>query len=168
MGMFDGYERDRGSSAEVARLLRLPVVLVVDARSAAYSLAPLLQGFLHFRPDIRFAGVIFNRVGSARHFGMLQEVCEDLQVECLGYLPKDGLLEQGSRYLGLDFSELETDEACRLLGLLEAHIRIDCLLEITSQPLPENRTENERLGNRRIAVARNSESFSFLYTEHLD
>ena len=103
MGMFDGYERDRGSSAEVARLLRLPVVLVVDARSAAYSLAPLLQGFLHFRPDIRFAGVIFNRVGSARHFGMLQEVCEDLQVECLGYLPKDGLLEQGSRYLGLDW-----------------------------------------------------------------
>lgn len=169
MGMFDGYERDRGSSAEVARLLRLPVVLVVDARSAAYSLAPLLQGFLHFRSDIRFAGVIFNRVGSARHFGMLQEVCEDLQVECLGYLPKDGLLEQGSRYLGLDFSEQETEEACRrLLELLEAHIRIDRLLEITSQPLPENRTENERLGNRRIAVARNSESFSFLYTEHLD
>lgn len=169
MGMFDGYERDRGSSAEVARLLRLPVVLVVDARSAAYSLAPLLQGFLHFRSDIRFAGVIFNRVGSARHFGMLQEVCEDLQVECLGYLPKDGLLEQGSRYLGLDFSEPETDEACRrLLELLETHIRIDRLLEITSLSLPENRMENERLGNRRIAVARNSESFSFLYTEHLD
>ena len=71
--------------------------------------------------------------------------------------------------MGQDISEPETDEASRrLLELLEAHIRIDRLLEITSQPLPESRAENERRGNRRIAVARNSESFSFLYTEHLD
>ena len=63
MGMFDGYDRDRGSSAEIARLLQLPVVLVVDAKSAAYSMAPLLSGFIHFRPEIRIAGVIFNRVG---------------------------------------------------------------------------------------------------------
>ena len=62
MGMFDGYDRDRGSSAEIAQLLQLPVVLVVDAKSAAYSMAPLLSGFIHFRPDVRIAGVIFNRV----------------------------------------------------------------------------------------------------------
>lgn len=48
MGMFDGYDRDRGSSAEIAQLLQLPVVLVVDAKSAAYSMAPLLSGFIHF------------------------------------------------------------------------------------------------------------------------
>ena len=87
MGMYDGYDRDRGSSAEVARLLGIPVVLVVDAKSAAYSMAPLLSGFINFRPDIRIAGVIFNRVGSLRHYRMLQEVCEDLNVTCLGYLP---------------------------------------------------------------------------------
>ena len=63
MGMYDGYDRDRGSSAEVAGLLNLPVILVVDAKSAAYSVAPLLSGFIHFRPEIRIAGVIFNRVG---------------------------------------------------------------------------------------------------------
>ena len=88
MGMYDGYDRDRGSSAEVARLLGIPVVLVVDAKSAAYSMAPLLSGFINFRPDIRIAGVIFNRVGSPHHYRMLQEVCEDLKVTCLGYLPK--------------------------------------------------------------------------------
>ena len=77
-----------GSSAEVARLLGIPVVLVVDAKSAAYSMAPLLSGFINFRPDIRIAGVIFNRVGSPHHYRMLQEVCEDLNVTCLGYLPK--------------------------------------------------------------------------------
>ena len=81
MGMFDGYDRDRGSSAEIAQLLQLPVVLVVDAKSAAYSMAPLLSGFIHFRPDIRIAGVIFNRVGSPRHYEMLREVCAEIENE---------------------------------------------------------------------------------------
>ena len=52
MGMYDGYDRDRGSSAEIASMLGLPVVLVVDARSAAYSMAPLLSGFVSFRKDV--------------------------------------------------------------------------------------------------------------------
>ena len=110
MGMYDGYDRDRGSSAEVARLLGIPVVLVVDAKSAAYSMAPLLSGFINFRPDIRIAGVIFNRVGSPHHYRMLQEVCEDLNVTCLGYLPKRKELEQESRHLGLDFSRSKETE----------------------------------------------------------
>ena len=53
MGLFDGYDRDKGSSAEIARVLDIPVILVVDAKSAAYSIAPLLSGFIHFRQDIR-------------------------------------------------------------------------------------------------------------------
>ena len=72
MGLFDGYDRDRGSTYEVARTLGLPVVLVVDARSAAYSMAALLSGFVGFRRDVRIAGVIFNKVGSQRHRQMLQ------------------------------------------------------------------------------------------------
>ena len=94
MGLFDGYDRDKGSAYEIAKTLDIPVVLVVDAKSAAYSVAALLQGFLNFRKDIRFAGIIFNKVGSARHFEMLQQVCDDLQIKCLGYLPKDASLEQ--------------------------------------------------------------------------
>ena len=74
MGLFDGYDRDKGSAYEIAKTLDIPVVLVVDAKSAAYSVAALLQGFLNFRKDIRFAGIIFNKVGSARHFEMLQQV----------------------------------------------------------------------------------------------
>ena len=105
MGLFDGYDRDRGSSAEIACVLGLPVVLVVDAKSAAYSMAALLSGFLHFREEVQIAGVIFNKVGSDKHRAMLQQVCDDLQVECFGFLPKCAELEQGSRYLGLDFSE---------------------------------------------------------------
>ena len=131
MGLFDGYDRDKGSSAEIARVLDIPVVLVVDAKSAAYSMAALLSGFIHFREDIRFAGVIFNKVGSQRHFAMLQQVCEDLNIPCLGYLPKNPSLEQGSRYLGLDFSEKA--ESKELIELLENHVDWESL---TKQIIP--------------------------------
>lgn len=173
MGMYDGYDRDRGSSAEVARLLGIPVVLVADAKSAAYSMAPLLSGFINFRPDIRIAGVIFNRVGSPRHYRMLQEVCEDLNVTCLGYLPKQKELEQESRHLGLDFSRSkETEGLDMLVGLLEEHVDWELLLSTTGLPLPAAAVEEKPIlsepGKLHISVARNEESFSFLYAEHLD
>ncbi len=173
MGMYDGYDRDRGSSAEVARLLGIPVVLVVDAKSAAYSMAPLLSGFINFRPDIRIAGVIFNRVGSLRHYRMLQEGCEDLNVTCLGYLPKQKELEQESRHLGLDFSRSkETEGLDMLAGLLEEHVDWELLLSTTGLPLPAAAVEEKPVlsepGKLHISVARNEESFSFLYAEHLD
>ena len=173
MGMYDGYDRDRGSSAEVARLLGIPVVLVADAKSAAYSMAPLLSGFINFRPDIRIAGVIFNRVGSARHYRMLQEVCEDLNVTCLGYLPKQKELEQESRHLGLDFSRSkETEGLDMLAGLLEEHVDWELLLSTTGLPLPAAAVKEKPVlsepGKLHVSVARNEESFSFLYAEHLD
>ncbi len=128
MGLFDGYDRERGSSYEIARVLDIPVVLVIDAKSAAYSMAALLSGFIHFREDVRFAGVIFNKVGSQKHFQMLQQVCDDLDIECLGYLPKDASLEQGSRYLGLDFSE--HIEYQSLIKQIEEHVRWQELLAL--------------------------------------
>ena len=170
MGLFDGYDRDRGSSAEIARVLDLPVVLVVDAKSAAYSMAALISGFLNFRKDVRISGVIFNRVGSARHFAMLQQVCDDLGVQCYGYLPKKAELEQGSRYLGLDFSE--KPESKILVELLEEHVEWLRLLELaaikaTSAPactIPCQ--DRNHLG--KTLVARNDESFSFIYQENID
>ena len=140
MGLFDGYDHDLGSSAEVARVLDLPVVLVVDARSAAFSTAALLQGFLHFREDVRFAGVIYNKVGSQRHQQLLREVASEVGIPCLGCIPKQASLEQGSRYLGLDFSEDMNDHE---------------LLQVLSQGLD-------------LQALMDAESFSFVYAETLD
>ena len=170
MGMYDGYDRDRGSSAEIASMLGLPVVLVVDARSAAYSMAPLLSGFVSFRKDVNVCGVIFNKVGSARHCDMLRQVCDDLHIECFGCLPKHSSLEQGSRYLGLDFSEKAgTDE---LTALLEKHIDWQRILEVAeknaSATTVSTAPESTETGNMSISVALNDESFSFVYQEHLD
>ena len=170
MGLFDGYDRERGSSYEIARVLGLPIVLVVDAKSAAYSMAALLSGFLKFRTDVRFAGVIFNKVGSPKHFGMLQQVCDDLQVPCLGYLPKSPALEQGSRYLGLDFSD--KPETTELIRLLDEHVN---LFPRWEQIIPTVGTNHSHGGNKTfprwecsVLMARNAESFSFVYQEAID
>ncbi|MBP5497916.1 MAG: cobyrinate a,c-diamide synthase [Muribaculaceae bacterium] len=171
MGLFDGYDRDAGSSAEIARTLSLPVVLVVDAKSAAYSMAALISGFANFRPDVRIAGVIFNRVGSERHFAMLRQVCNDIGIECFGYLPKNPALEQGSRYLGLDFSE--RPETIQLVELLEKNVNWQRLLELMPgaetdfKPASPSVREDEKDGKRTL-VALNGESFSFIYQENID
>ncbi len=166
MGLFDGYARDLGSSADIARVLGLPVVLVADAKSAAYSMAALLSGFIHFRPDVHICGVIFNKVGSARHYEMLREVCDDLGVKCFGYLPKQATLEQRSRYLGLDFSEEARSE--ELVKLLEEHVDWESLLQMESTMPPAQAIDEEAPIPRRLVVARNAESFSFVYQEMLD
>ena len=177
MGLFDGYDRDRGSSSEVARVLGLPVVLVVDAKRAAYSMAALLQGFIRFRDDVRIAGVIFNKVGSERHFQMLRQVCDDLGVACLGYLPKSATLEQGSRYLGLDFSELSNNSHVKevdsqLTAMLEKTVEIDRLLALvvyrkqTQTLLTAN--PDFAVSKPRVLLACSPESFSFVYQEVVD
>ena len=177
MGLFDGYDRDLGSSAEIARLLEIPVVLVVDAKSAAYSMAALLSGFIHFRDDVRIAGVIFNKVGSARHEQMLRQVCDDLHIECLGCVPKSQELEQGSRYLGLDFSELSNNRHAfsvdgRLTDILEKSIdlgRFSTLGVYSGQTPSLLRLNSEFTPTKlRVCSAHNSEGFSFVYQEVLD
>ena len=177
MGLFDGYDRWRGSAYEIARVLGLPVVLVVDARSAAYSVAPLLYGFLHFREDVHIAGVIYNKVGSERHAKMLRQVSDDLGVACLGCLPKQKELEVEGRYLGLDFSQtmgLATDS-------FEQHVAWGQLLTLKCNlvegedsnlsplsSLLSPREETPRKDRASCLVARNAESFSFVYQETLD
>ena len=171
MGLFDGYNRDCGSSSEIASVLGIPVILVVDAKSAAYSMAPLLQGFVNFRKDVRIVGVIFNKVGSERHYQMLQEVCNDIGVKCFGYLPKSPSLEHSSRYLGLDYSE-KTDDS-ELAILLEQHVAWEAL---SRENIPTLGTKHSHAGNKTFPrwecgatlMARNSEAFSFVYQEVLD
>ena len=170
MGLFDGYDREKGSAYEIAKTLDIPIVLVVDAKSAAYSMAALLSGFIHFRQDVRFAGVIYNKVGSEKHFQMLQQVCDDLHIKCLGYLPKDASLEQGSRYLGLDFSE--QPETRKLINLLEEHVDWRAL---TPDFIPSMGIFDSQCGNilfpvweQSVLLARNAESFSFVYQETID
>ncbi len=103
MGLFDGRgSGSEGSSAAVADLLGLPVVLVVEASRQAGSLAALVRGFRdHGPPRVALAGVVLNRVGSERHHRLLAEALHAIEVPLLGVLPSHPSLELPSRHLGL-------------------------------------------------------------------
>jgi cobyrinic acid a,c-diamide synthase len=105
MGLFDGIggNQEAGSTAQIAKIVGAPVVLVVDARSQARSAAALVRGFADFDPQVRIAGVIFNNVGSDNHGRILRDALESLGggIKVVGCLPRDEGLHIPSRHLGL-------------------------------------------------------------------
>lgn len=117
MGLFDGSAPTSrvGSTAEVAALLRAPILLVIDASGMAASVGALLRGFRTYDPEVHVAGVILNRLGSAGHLRYLMPAIEREGVEVLGYLTKDATLTIPERHLGL----LPTSEEDRVTPLLE-------------------------------------------------
>lgn len=175
MGIFDGYDGAKGSAAEVAQWLHLPVVLVVSAKAVAYSVAPLIYGFRHFNPAISIVGVVFNFIASERQYQLLQQACKDAGVECLGYLSRNAALVVPGRHLGLTIEEQDSMEQLieRAAQEVEEHVDIDRLLALTrcepmaaEKPLSQPNTVSEP-AFRRIAVARD-EAFNFTYRANID
>ncbi|MCX5183734.1 cobyrinate a,c-diamide synthase [Streptomyces sp. NBC_00268] len=103
MGLYDGAagEGELASTAQVAKLLRAPVVLVVDASSQSRSVAALVHGFASWDPEVRVSGVILNKVGSSRHEEMLREALDESGVPVLGVLRRAAQVGTPSRHLGL-------------------------------------------------------------------
>ena len=169
MGLFDGYARMEGSSAGIAQLLDLPVLLVVGARSMAYTVAALLHGMKTFRPGLRIAGVVFNQVSSEQHERFLRDACEDAGLRCFGALPKAPDLAVPSRHLGLTLAAGQEMEAWigRAADLVEQHVDVAGLMEAVKVPwrAPAVRPA-QPAGRLRIAVARDA-AFNFTYVENL-
>lgn len=141
-GLYDGLDlAGSNSNAAMAVFLSLPVVMVIDCRGMTRGIAPLLQGYQAFDPQVRFAGVILNRVGGARHERKLREVVEhytDLPV--LGALQADEQLQIDERHLGLMPSN-EAESAERVIGYLAHRVRqsidLDRLLQIAQGEVME-------------------------------
>lgn len=185
MGLFDGYDgkSDAGSAAQMAKWLDLPVVLVVDARSMARSAAALVQGFERFDPDLRFAGVVFNNLGSARHLQYLKEALEgNVHMPCLGGILRDTAIAIPERHLGLVTEgdhPLSDDDMAKLAALMEERIDVDKLLRenpprpplkkggpISSSPFFKGGSRGI-FENVRIGIARDN-AFCFYYEDNLD
>lgn len=171
MGLFDGYDRDRGSTAHLAEVLDLPIVLVLTPKSMAYSVAPLLYGIKHFRPELNILGVIFNKVNSPKHLAYLRDAANDVGVKVLGSIPTDKTLTLPSRHLGLITDDQEALEAHanQAANLVEAHINLTQLLADSQyQPISTISPigSNAPKGTKKIAVARD-EAFNFIYTENI-
>jgi len=172
MGLFDGYDRMNGSSAQIAEKLDIPVILVLNAKSMAYSAAALLYGFKNFSDKINITGVIFNFVASESHYNFLKDACHDVGLEPLGYLPKNTDIEIPSRHLGLNIDEQYRfdDFADKAANLIEKHIDIDKLLSITVRRQPHievTKETNVPLQGLRICVARDA-AFNFMYHENIE
>lgn len=175
MGLFDGKSgnSETGSSAEIAKLLGLPVVLVIDASKSARSIAAMVLGFELFDPSLPLAGVILNRVAGERHYNMLEVgITARCKTPLLGWLPRDVAISIPERHLGLKTAEEATDteplhEA--LATLAERHLNLDaisqltCTLDVTAAPQPV-RSNHPAI---RVGVARD-QAFTFYYEDNLD
>jgi cobyrinic acid a,c-diamide synthase len=174
MGLFDGYDgaSEAGSTAQMAKWLELPVLLVVDARAMARSAAALVHGFASFDPDLPLAGVVFNRIGSAAHLEYLQQALASLPgVRCFGGLPRDRELAIPERHLGLATAEdhpLDEVYLGRLADHLETHLDLPGLLAALPElTLPEEPAKATALPLVRLGVARDR-AFCFYYPENLE
>jgi cobyrinic acid a,c-diamide synthase len=170
MGLFDGSEgkSDRGSTAEMAKLLQLPVVLVIDASAMARSAAALIHGYATFDPALRIAGVILNNVGGEAHADMIRDAV-DGAVPIVGALPRSPDLVVPERHLGLHLpNETREDYVERLTMLVEQHVDLDALLEAGVIERAPTATEPAAAEPTvRLGLARD-DAFCFYYADNLD
>ncbi|MGW5969194.1 cobyrinate a,c-diamide synthase [Streptomyces sp. NPDC055186] len=131
MGLYDGAagEGELASTAQVAKLLRAPVVLVVDASSQSRSVAALVHGFVTWDPEVRVGGVILNKVASDRHEALLREALDSVGVPVLGVLRRAAQAETPSRHLGLVPVAERGAAAVGAVAAMAAQVEAGCDLE---------------------------------------
>ena len=177
MGLYDGYDgkSEAGSTAQMAKWLGLPILLVVDAKSMARSAAAVIMGFERFDPGLSFAGVVFNNLGSHRHLKYLMDaVKENVAIPCLGGLVIDEKITIPERHLGLVTQEdhaLGREAIDLLADIVEKSIDLDLLVKNLPDINVSRRLKPLSQGPRdktvRIAVARDN-AFCFYYQDNLD
>jgi cobyrinic acid a,c-diamide synthase len=134
MGLFDGYDAltETGSTAQMAKWLDLPVLLIVSAKGKARSAAAIVKGFETFDPDLNIAGVIFSQTGSQRHYEYLRDAVEqNCTTPCLGFMPKNDKIVMPERHLGLmtaDELDISPEVLDLLVSMVEAHMDMDALM----------------------------------------
>ncbi len=177
MGLFDG---GAASTAALAKELNLPVVLVVDAASAAESAAAVVLGFQRFDPELVIGQVIFNNIGSDRHRQLIEEaVAGSSELDYVGYFHRDSEFRIPERHLGLHMGSekpLGDSGVDQLAGAVTTQLDLDALLSHSTALLPpvENQqiqraqvTTKRRSGKIRLGIARD-EAFCFYYPQNLE
>jgi cobyrinic acid a,c-diamide synthase len=180
MGLFDGKSGggEMASTAQVAKLLNAPVVLVVDAGAMARSAAAVVHGYRGFDPEVNVAGVVLNRVGSDRHERMLREAIEPLGLPVLGALRRGEDLTTPDRHLGLVPAAERDPEARRTIQKMGEAISRSCDLDaltrlarsagpLRAEPWSPDFPESRQKSSARVAVAA-GRAFSFVYRENLE
>jgi cobyrinic acid a,c-diamide synthase len=171
MGLFDGVSGATGrtgASADVAAVLAMPVLLVIDVSGQAQSAAAIVKGCAAYDERLRVVGVIVNRVGSERHRRLVSEAIEAIGVPVVGALPRNDTIALPERHLGLvQAGETEALEARleTIVDFIEAHVDCDRVLALAGElnlASPPRAPAALRPPGQRIALARDA-AFSFIY-----
>ncbi len=169
MGLFDGVAArgatGNGASADLAARMGWPVVLVIDASGQAQTAAAVALGLARFRPAVRVAGVILNRIASARHEALIRNGMEEAGLTVLGVLPKRAAIAMPERHLGL--VQAEEQPALQALiaqaaALMREGVDLDALVAAASAHAISTRPQRITPPGQRIALARDA-AFSFVY-----
>ncbi len=180
-GLYEGYDGDRGSTAQIAKMLKAPVILVVDARSITRSAAALVKGYVDFDPAVDIRGVILNKVGGERHAKKaISAIRDHAGVEVVGVIPRDESMHLSMRHLGLvPMLEGErrypgfAERLDKIQKVVEDGLEIDRILEIAAEaaplepPEPDLYRPNGEGDGVRIGVALD-EAFNFYYRENIE
>ncbi|MBX3320387.1 MAG: cobyrinate a,c-diamide synthase [Nitrospira sp.] len=176
MGLFDGSSplNDLSSTAELAKQLEAPVILVVDGSAMARSAAAMVAGYARFDPTLRVAGVLFNRVGGDGHYQLLKAAVEqETDVVAVGYLRPDPTLTIGNRHLGLVMAMEQTDGQLyrQLAKAASDTVDLDRIEALAKSSLPLRPLSSSGVAMRsktvRIGVAQDR-AFCFYYPDNLD
>lgn len=175
MGLYDGGRKGVSSTAEIAKLLDAPVLLVVDAKSMGDSAAAIALGFRCYDLEVKLAGVLLNRLGSDTHETMIREAMAKIDMPVLGAMRRDDSLKMPERHLGLlPVEENEESGVVKKMGEKAAQsVDLAAIRELAAAAPPLALSEKPRFGARRVApkvrlaVARD-EAFSFYYPESLE
>jgi len=174
MGLFDGVtgNSEEGSTAEIAKLLDLPVVFVLDAANSARSIAAVVRGFEMFDPGLRFAGVVLNRVAGDAHFRMLDSaIRQSSAVPVLGWLPMEADAVIPERHLGLHTAAEGIGVRLSVLTRLGNRLDLDQLLNATTRnqrfETAHTHSAEPKYEGVRVGIARD-QAFSFYYEDNLD
>lgn len=171
MGLYDGLDSTEiASTAHVAKILDVPVLLVIDARGVSRSLAAVVKGFSEF-DNVNIQGIILNNVGSERHVKLVRDslTSAGINIPIIGALPKNKELSIPSRHLGLHMASENTLNVKLLSDLIEKHIDMEAVNNIANAYTPPyvELKEPEETFNVRVGIAQDS-TFCFYYQDSLD
>ena len=169
MGLYDGGRGGISSTAEIAKLLDAPVILVIDAKSAGASVAATALGFREFDKDVNFAGVILNRIGSDSHEKIIVDALNKIGIKCFGAIRRDDEFVMPSRHLGLVQANENNFDADKLAEKISTQINLDELIAVSGQCSVVSEKSYSLIPSPyslKIGIAKD-EAFNFYYAESL-
>ena len=170
MGLFDGAANGIGSTADLATTLSLPVLLVVDAARQSQSIAALISGFVHWRKNVKIAGIVLNNVASERHEHILKDALKKLDIPLVGVLRRQQDFIVPSRHLGLVLpSDIEgMDSFVKNVGAhMASRLDLDLVLAVAEPLQKQNCAQKLAPLGQHIAIARDR-AFAFTYAHWLE